>query len=65
MQDHAASIASTASLTSYGISASLILGDWVAVIDQHTWIIGAAGFAITWTTNLVFKIYDRRTSKST
>jgi hypothetical protein len=64
MQEHAESIAKVLSTTTYGISGGLVLGDYISIIDQHSWIIGLGLGAITYTTNLVFRvialIYNRK-----
>ena len=60
INEHASAIASTGIFTSYGISLSLMIGDFVAIIDQHTWIIGLIGFITTWITSIVFKIIECR-----
>lgn len=63
MQEHAGIISATSSATSYGISVSLIIGDWIAIVDQHTWVVGVFGFLITWITNVIFKIIQLRREK--
>ncbi len=58
MEQHAAGIAQTAAATSYGISATMVLGDWMTLIDHHTWIIGLVLGVITLTTDIIFKIIN-------
>jgi len=56
MQDHAESIARFVSTLTYGISGGLVVGDYVTIIDQHTWIIGAGLGLLTYATNLIFRV---------
>lgn len=53
-------IAEKADHGSYGICITMLLSNYISFIDQHTWIVGAIGFFITWMTSIVFRVIDRR-----
>jgi len=48
-----------ASAVAYFISGYFLIGDWLAFIDRHTWVVGAALGLLTWITNVYFRLKGR------
>lgn len=55
MHEHAEGLAKVCEKAAYFVSGSIMIGDWVNVLDRHSWIIGAVLGLITCATNCYFK----------
>lgn len=64
MDQHAETIAKSVSNIAYSISGSLVIGDWLSVLDQHAAAFGVLlGFA-TYLTSLIFHVMNHRVIRS-
>lgn len=64
MSNHIESISGAISTGTYAISGTLIVGDWLSMLDKHAAAFGVILGALTFLTNLVFQFMNHRVIRS-
>lgn len=64
VQEHIEKITGAITTGSYTISGSLMVGDWLSLLDNHAAAFGVIIGTLTFLTNLVFQYLNHRVIKS-
>lgn len=58
--EHAEKVASIMQATTYSVSGTLFIGDWLSILDSHAAAFGVILGTLTFLTNLVFQWLNHR-----
>lgn len=58
--EHAEKVANVMQATTYSVSGTLLVGDWLSILDSHAAAFGVILGTLTFLTNLVFQWLNHR-----